>query len=336
MPSHQTARFEIVGYEPGGNDFLDNIDTIGNTFLDQIDAQMVGWGSGPFVSRPAAGIAGRVFLVTDVLDGGAHGTFYADNGTSWDVISSRYTSGTLASRPAAGRAGRLYLATDDTTSTAHGTLYFDDGTAWDQVQIGPATSLALSLNAFLGLSDSSTRRGKSIIGTQESTTSGSFTLLTTNDKVASIVLPADGLIFVAYQAMWEESVTGSAQAAIFLGANQLQAGYPGVTNAGQYAFIGGSGMVNKFVPLSSRGDGLASNTNQNAFTTAYTGYATTGQSLTSSYIPDSAGNQQLAAGGPCCIFANAGTYDVSVRYAATAGGTVTVKNRKLWVWTTGF
>ena len=35
------------------------------------------------------------------------------------------------------------------------------------------------------------------------------------------------------------------------------------------------------------------------------------------------------------VFAAAGTYDISVQFKASSGS-VTVKNRKLWVWTMGF
>ena len=42
-----------------------------------------------------------------------------------------------------------------------------------------------------------------------------------------------------------------------------------------------------------------------------------------------------ASGGVVTVFAAAGTYDVSVQFLAVAGS-VTVKERKLWVWVQGF
>lgn len=73
--------------------------------------------------------------------------------------------------------------------------------------------------------------------------------------------------------------------------------------------------------------------------TAYTGDVATGQVLGA--LADSAkpaGDQfgdAAGAGGTCLIFAAAGVYTVSVQFKP-ASGSVTAKNRKLWVWTIGF
>jgi hypothetical protein len=59
----------------------------------------------------------------------------------------------------------------------------------------------------------------------------------------------------------------------------------------------------------------------------YTGDVTTGQIV---------GTVSAAGlGGPCYFFAAAGTYTISIQVKASSAS-VTIKNRKLWVWTIGF
>lgn len=45
---------------------------------------------------------------------------------------------------------------------------------------------------------------------------------------------------------------------------------------------------------------------------------------------------QLADNGDLAIYAAAGTHTVSLRFKSSAGGSVSVKDRKLWVWTQAF
>lgn len=186
---------------------------------------------------------------------------------------------------------------------------------------------ALNLDVDSGLAEpaglsvtGTTRRGKSIISTEQSTSSTSYTTLTTPDQVASVVLPTDGLIAVAYQAMWKNSVGSAGSAAIFLGSNQLKKYTEGDT-APTVQETGGSSITG-YVPLATGGGGLV-----RGGTNTYTGHVTTGQIIGD--LDDTNG------AGVCYIFAAAGTYTVSVRFKASSGS-VTVKERKLWVWTLGF
>src|SRR4051794_35389241 len=64
--------------------------------------------------------------------------------------------------------------------------------------------------------------GKSIIATTETTTSASYTLLTTPDRVSGVVVPTDGLLCVWFQATWRESASGNAGAALHLGSTQVK------------------------------------------------------------------------------------------------------------------
>jgi hypothetical protein len=188
-------------------------------------------------------------------------------------------------------------------------------------------NLKAALKAVLGVSDGITaRRGKSIIPATESRTNVAYGTLTTPDQV-SVTLPQDGLIAVAYQATWQESVSGAARAGIFVGANEVVvAPSTAVTGAPSATSPEGNptsaSFPNTDLALSSYPGGLKSETENS---TAYTGDVTTGQ-----VVGLAGGN-----GGPCYIFAAAGTYAVSIQFKSSSGS-VTVKNRKLWVWTLGF
>lgn len=173
----------------------------------------------------------------------------------------------------------------------------------------------------LGLTDGATiRRGKCIVSAAESRNDAAYGLLGTPDRVSSVSLATDGLICVAYQAAWFGS--GNARAAIFLGANQLKGAVPDSVPVVQEATHPGGGTP-RYNNLATTGSGLATSSG----TAADVGDpATTGQvvALTST------------SGGVATIFASAGMYDVSVRFKTTGVDAVTVKNRRLWVWTVGF
>lgn len=174
--------------------------------------------------------------------------------------------------------------------------------------------------------------GKTAISATESRTNTAYGLLTTNDRVQNVVVPTDGLLEVTYWATWQESVAGAARAAIFIGANQLKTidasspASPGVNEA--LVGAGASTAIDKPLMTSSIGlvgSGIGTNT------TAYTGDVTTGQAIGQITNTGSGSPFTIAAlGGACRIFAAAGTYDVSVQFKSSSGS-VTVKNRKLWV-----
>jgi hypothetical protein len=177
------------------------------------------------------------------------------------------------------------------------------------------------LSVPLGLTEGGiVRRGKSIIPTSELRSISSYGLLPTPDRVQGVVLPIDGLLVVAYQALWRNDIASGARAAIFIGANQVtMAGSSGTgAPAGQEATGPSQTNTTNVLATSSFG-GLLNSPN-----TANATEVTTGQLI---------GPNNSC--GLAYIFAAAGTYDVSVQFRAPPGGGVTVNNRHLWVWTMG-
>lgn len=182
--------------------------------------------------------------------------------------------------------------------------------------------------------DGVVRSGASIIDTEETTTSAGLTLLSTPDRVQNVVLPADGLLMIAFSALWKVDTTGnSAGAGIFLGANQLKNGnQDGATFAdfGNYA----SGVPARWRRLvSTVNRGLWSNAEDLSAADAGDD-VTTGQILNVSglnAVPDT-----VFDGGAITVFAAAGTYDVSVKWQVAGGVTLRAKHRKMWVWTRAF
>lgn len=181
--------------------------------------------------------------------------------------------------------------------------------------------ISAAFAAFLGVSNGGVvRRGKSIVATEEGRTNAAFGLLTTPDRVSSVVLPTDGLIRITFHALAKQSAA-TAQAALFLGANQLKrsVGGAGGAPANQAAALGGT---NRYQAVHSGGGGLY------AVATGGTDESTV---ATGQIIGGDAG-----IGGSVVVFAAAGTYDVSVQWLCSGGGTVTAKERKLLVETVGF
>lgn len=166
--------------------------------------------------------------------------------------------------------------------------------------------------------------GKSVIATTQSRTNVAFGKLTTADEVTGVVLPTDGWIVIGYQATWQESVANNAEAAIFIGTDQLKIASDAASAPSTQAAATGASTAAKDQPLASFAGGLASTQvgdlpgNPN-----YGGDVTTGQILG---VKD--GTSVFA--GPCTVFAAAGTYTISVQFRS-ASGSVTVKNRRLWV-----
>jgi hypothetical protein len=183
--------------------------------------------------------------------------------------------------------------------------------ALDLVTLSTALKQALSVGP--------SARAKSVIASSESRSGSSYGLMPTPDRVQNVVLPTDGLIFVAYQATWSETNLGAGKAAIFIGPTQLHIA-AGQNNPVQQAVIP-SGGPSVFASLATTTQGLLS---LGAGGSDYVGDVTTGQVL--------GGNQ---GAGSIAVFAAAGTYDVSVQFSANTGS-VSVKNRKLWVWTEAF
>jgi len=153
------------------------------------------------------------------------------------------------------------------------------------------------------------------IATEESRTNVAFGTLTTADEIKEVVLPENGLIAIGYIAVWKSSGAATARASIFLGSSQIKR--TGAT-APEGIETAGTG-TNEFSQLTTApGTGLTA-------TTSGTSLVSTGQVL---------GNNITGAGGMCYVFAAAGTYNVSIQFKS-ASGSVTVKERKLWVGVSG-
>lgn len=191
----------------------------------------------------------------------------------------------------------------------------------------------------LGLSDAvSPRRGEAIIAASQARTPGAYGPMATPDQVLNVVLPAGGVIAVLYQAMWRETVVGDARAAIFLNGNQLKVQQGGGAGPVTQAAVLGS-VANQDQPLFTTPGGLMTASGN----TASPADVTTGQAMGAfspfmvyelNGVPVST-NSLPMAGGPCYIFAAAGTYVVSVQFKTTSGNVV-VTNRRLHVWTMAF
>lgn len=154
---------------------------------------------------------------------------------------------------------------------------------------------------------------------EQSANSPAFTNLSTPDEISGVVLPTNGLIVVGYSANIKSSVSSAGAAAIFIGSNQVKIDAGGAAPAAQ--FVSTSGTTFHHISTNSYGLALVGSE-------VWTGDVTTGQIL-------GAANSGVAlGGGPIHVFAAAGTYTVSVKYGASSG-TVTAKERKLWVWVLG-
>lgn len=150
-----------------------------------------------------------------------------------------------------------------------------------------------------------------IIATEQERTNVAFGNLTTPDEVKSVVLPENGLIVIGYQAKFKSSGSGTGSAAIFLGANQLKVQTVTAPKVQEAKTVG---TAEFFLVATSNGGGLETATGNPGAD------VTTGQLLGS-------GN---TIAGLSYVFAAAGTYNISVQFKATSGS-VTAKERKLWV-----
>ena len=257
--------------------------------------------------------------------------------------------GTLAARPVStggspGKRGRYYKSTDDNR------MWRDHGTGWDEipmVPVDPDDFDGPTVAEKLGLSQTGlVHSGKSIIAAAETRANAAYGLLGTPDRVQNVVLPTDGVIQVIYHATWKETGadTGSARAAIFVGANQLKVGRKDSAPVTQAAAGWSNGA---YRPLTTFTYGLISEdggTDSSDVTTGQVlgafiqfpyGTGKTSHEIAGTVLTDTVGAIQptIPLGGPVYIFAAAGTYDISVQFKTIDGAssTLTAKDRKLFV-----
>lgn len=154
--------------------------------------------------------------------------------------------------------------------------------------------------------------GKSVIATEQSRTSGIEAVLTTPDRVAGVVVPADALVEVYFEADIKESSADAATVVLMIGTTAVAVAVDMQTTstvpAGTYGGIHTSGV----------GGGEGS------------GPIAVGLGGLSFWnlVPSSSAASSI---NPVVCRVNAGTYDIEARYAASGGATVTAKNRRLIV-----
>lgn len=195
-------------------------------------------------------------------------------------------------------------------------------------------------------------RGKSVIAAEHSRTNVAYGKMGSTpgvdaDQVSGIVLPTNGQIHISFQALWKESVDAAARAAIFIGLNQLKiarTGTPGGPVTQAAAMTSGGSTAGVYVPLASGSMGLGSHNTSG--TSASLSDVTTGQVVGMAPV-DTFGAvyevgstlltyaSRVPVAGEVVVFAAAGTYDISIQFKSSSGS-VTVKERKLWVWSMGF
>lgn len=162
-------------------------------------------------------------------------------------------------------------------------------------------------SASLSLGNLGRLYAPTIIATEQARENVAFGTLTTPDEVKSVVVPENGLVQVGYIAKAKSSISTNGRVAIFIGSNQLT-----ITTSGLVQEVE---LGTEFANVGTAGPGLVGAAGTTAF-------KTTGQPLAVS---------PTGSGGFCSIFGlPAGTYNVSVQFKATSG-TVTAKERKLWV-----
>lgn len=167
-----------------------------------------------------------------------------------------------------------------------------------------------------------------IINSEQHRKSTSFGTLSTADEITNVELPTNGLIVVIYRAEWrlEAGTPGgvNGHAAIFLNEEQLRVPDTNNGDAVTQEVTHGSANPGYFALLTTYWNGLNSNEN--------TSDATGPSSVTTGMALGILGGTSISSGGPCYIWAAAGTYTVSVRYRSTnASYGCGADERKLWV-----
>lgn len=170
-----------------------------------------------------------------------------------------------------------------------------------------------------------------VIATEESRTNTAFGLMTTPDRVSSVVVPNNSIVQVRYFATWKQSVAGAAGAAIFIGSNQtrsMQEGGTGPLLMERGLNTAQSGTTYRPLTTDPR-FGLVTLDDDDG---AYTGDVSTGQLLGGQSAVNYDGVAGKASYGGAAEFfvITGGTFDVSVQFKASSGS-VSAKNRRLWV-----
>lgn len=185
-----------------------------------------------------------------------------------------------------------------------------DGGNITDATLGSA-DLTTALAQVLGVTSGGvTRRGKSVIATEESRTDVAYGTLTTPDRVLAVNVPADSLLRIVFFALVKCSVNNAGRVGLFIGGNQLKA-------------VDGDGApaVQEVDPSEAGG-------------TDFTDYGTVYTTSSGLVAIQASGDASLVttglAIGEIVVPVAAGSYDVEMRYKASSGS-ITAKERSLFV-----
>jgi hypothetical protein len=181
-----------------------------------------------------------------------------------------------------------------------------------------ASKLATSVADDIGMSSGGVPRR----GYDEYLPARSFTSSRPDVNQVSVHLPQNGLIFVAFTALWRNDDSEPLDAWIELNGNLVKIW-----------------STNQALPIAVQAR-LESDAGGkiNSLTTTPFGLSTTGGTGTSmngneSHAGMVVGHQYNYEGGPCCIWADAGAYRISI---TMDGRNFHCQKCRLWVWTMGF
>jgi hypothetical protein len=211
----------------------------------------------------------------------------------------------------------------------------------DDPPAGHTEIKALAEEAEARVAFAGAQGGRSVISASQSRTNTAYGKLGTPDQVSGLLLPTDGFIFVLFEALWQQSVSGAARAALFIGSNQLQirdgsSSHSGITAARLGTTTGADRQL-----ATDPGIGLASGQSTAMAPGATTpvvaggGYDSSGVLFEVGAGPTSLTDASVTHGGILAVWVDAGTYDVSVQFKASTGS-VTASNRRLFAWTREF
>lgn len=300
------------------------------------------WENGGGIAVAWMGPSGTLNTTGGMADSSTAGLTLSGSGgkTTLKLSSAELNTGiTIGSDTNLYRSAPNTLQTDDNL-TVLGTLNPSGGLTAGSIK---ATALATSAVETAKIKDGNVTRVKlesiakpvrwysSLSSGEDYRQSTSFGLINPGqDIVENVTLPSGGLIIVLYSChMRNEPATPAgvtATAAIFLNDQQLRV--PDQTSGElvlQQTTKGGSGSPGYFAHLTSYWNGLIAGANSSIGTGPQD--VGTGQAM-----GRLEGEGVIGAGGPCYIYADPGTYSVSVQYKSSnaswgAGG----RDRRLYV-----
>lgn len=185
-------------------------------------------------------------------------------------------------------------------------------------------NLSTATKDAIGLSDATTvRRGKSVIATSENIAGTSYATLTTPDRVASLVVPSNAIVWVSYWCTMIKSVGGvgeTGSCGLFFGSNQIRSRFGNAPASGvSGGLFEAAGVLTSGTPVTSA----------LVFTEFVDAGMSSLQSTSGNPADDVTNGHPVGSFVPVAI--TAGTYTVEMRFKKTAGATIAVSNRRLYL-----